>query len=173
MPKVTGKLAASISAIKERAYLGVDPGTQGGMTVIGVDGRPKGFLEFGNVTQHWISEWLNKLSSRFELRAAIEQVHAMPKQGVTAMFTFGKQLGFVQGLIVGARIPYIEVTPQKWQKFFSVPPRKEKTKTEHKKILQSKAHQLFPAYVKDISRAVADSVLIAEYYRLTEVRASA
>jgi crossover junction endodeoxyribonuclease RuvC len=156
MPKLT---AQSI------AFLGVDPGTQGGMTVLGADGRPKGFCEFSKVTEHSIYLWLERVNSRFELRAAIENVHAMPGQGVTAMFTFGKAVGFARGILIALKIPYVEVDPRKWQNFFAIPPRQKKTKTDHKKVIQAKAHQLFPAYVNDITREVADSILIAEWLR--------
>lgn len=168
MPKVTGTL--SVPPIKERAYLGIDPGLSGGMTVLDKEGRPKGFLEFASVSEHWIAEWVMKVNGRFELKAAIELVHAMPGQGVSAMFTFGKALGLVRGLIIGAKIPFIEVDPRKWQNYFQIPKRGDKKKTEHKKILQAKAHQLFPAYVKEISRGTADSTLIAEWLRRSEMK---
>lgn len=163
MPQVTGTKRA-------RAYLGIDPGLSGGMTVIDREGRPKGFLEFASVTEHWIAEWLQKMSGRFELKAAIEDVHSLPKQGVVAMFTFGKSLGLVRGIIIGAKIPFVEVAPQKWQNFFAITKRGKKSKVDHKKLLQTKAHQLFPAYVKEISRGVADSTLIAEWLRREELR---
>lgn len=163
MPKITGFRTA-----KEIAYLGVDPGTQGGMAIIGSDKRPKGFCEFGSATEHSINEWLTRVNQRFQLYAAIENVHAMPGQGVTAMFTFGKALGFVRGVVIAQRIPFIDVDPRKWQNYFAIPPRQKKTKTDHKKVIQAKAHQLFPAYVNETTREVADALLIAEWLRIKE-----
>lgn len=187
MPKVTGKSSDNpkgffqsgeydgispatrklllTSSTKERAYLGVDPGSQGGMTIISKQGKIKGLLPFGNSTAHQISDWLSTMGNTFDLRAALERVHSMPKQGVASSFAFGKATGLVEGMLVAHKIPYIEVTPQKWQKFFSIQPRGEKTKTQHKRLLQAKAHKIYPAYVKEITLSVADSVLIAEWLR--------
>jgi hypothetical protein len=41
---------------------------------------------------------------------------ALPGQGVTSMFSFGRSVGQVEGLLAGARIPVSYVTPQSWQK---------------------------------------------------------
>jgi crossover junction endodeoxyribonuclease RuvC len=49
-------------------------------------------------------------------RVYVEKVHAMPKQGVCSMFTFGTGWGIIRGILAGRRIPYILVTPQQWQK---------------------------------------------------------
>ena len=182
MPKVTGTteydglspatrrlLESQKGIVLERAYLGIDPGSMGGMTVISKDGRIKGILSFKEATLHEIDHFISRMQSRFDLKAALENVHSMPKQGVAAMFTFGKNVGHVEGIIVARKVPYIEVTPQRWQRFFSIPPRKtkdgEKTKSQHKRVLQEKAHKIYPAYVREITLAVADSVLIAEWLR--------
>jgi crossover junction endodeoxyribonuclease RuvC len=50
------------------------------------------------------------------LVAVLEQVHAMPGQGVTSMFSMGEGYGLWRGLFVGLGIPYQLVTPQAWKK---------------------------------------------------------
>lgn len=50
------------------------------------------------------------------IRAALEQVGARPGQGVSAMFSFGQVYGFLRGLLVAHRIPFVLVTPQRWMK---------------------------------------------------------
>ena len=42
----------------------------------------------------------------------------MPKQGVTSMFRFWENFGFIQGLLTAYSIPYELVTPGKWKKAF-------------------------------------------------------
>lgn len=50
----------------------------------------------------------------------LERVGAMPGQGVTSMFKFGENFGFIQGLLTAYSIPYELVTPQKWKKEFQI-----------------------------------------------------
>ena len=56
--------------------------------------------------------------------ACLESVHAMPKQGVTSMFTFGENFGFWKGVLRACCIPYILCTPQRWQKLLDITPAK-------------------------------------------------
>lgn len=52
----------------------------------------------------------------FPLRCAIvEQVNAMPGQGVSSMFRFGQSLGTVVGVLAACSIPIVWVTPAKWK----------------------------------------------------------
>lgn len=46
----------------------------------------------------------------------IEQVHAMPGQGVTSMFGFGRGLGLWEGIAAGLNCQVEVVTPQSWKK---------------------------------------------------------
>lgn len=113
------------------------------------------------------------VSVHFETRVMLEQVNAMPKQGVTSMFTFGRGLGRIEGVIETLRLPYEFVRPQVWQAALRIPPRKKRkqgrktiwleTQPEFKKRLLRKARQLFPRI--DVKLEIADSLLIAEYCR--------
>jgi crossover junction endodeoxyribonuclease RuvC len=53
-------------------------------------------------------------------RAIIERVHAMPGQGVTSVFSFGRSLGVIEGILAANQIPIEWITPQKWKKHFSL-----------------------------------------------------
>ena len=44
----------------------------------------------------------------------IEKVGAMPGQGVSSMFQFGRSVGTIEGIIAALRLPISYVTPQKW-----------------------------------------------------------
>jgi len=50
------------------------------------------------------------------LRAVIEQVGAMPGQGVSSMFAFGAVAGAIEMAVVAAGIPYTKVPPVTWKK---------------------------------------------------------
>lgn len=94
----------------------------------------------------------------------IEKVHAMPKQGVTSMFSFGKGYGIWLGLIAGLWIRVNEVAPQTWKKFWL----KDMPKDKGSAILR--VQQLFPDVnlmpterSRKPSDALADAILIAMY----------
>ena len=104
--------------------LGIDPGLSGGLAVLdeergvpsladlvdmpttvygkgrGIDGR-----ELAGLLREWSPDM-----------AVIESVHAMPKQGVSSTFAFGRGVGIVVGCLLSAGIPFVEVTPRVWQK---------------------------------------------------------
>ena len=50
----------------------------------------------------------------------IERVHAMPGQGVTSMFNFGRSLGCIEGVVAAYRIHTKWPTPQAWKKHFGL-----------------------------------------------------
>jgi crossover junction endodeoxyribonuclease RuvC len=91
--------------------------------------------------------------------AIIEQVHAMPNQGVTSMFNFGLVYGVIQGVISANFIPLKYVTPQTWKKSLQVP--------ADKKLARSRATELFPAYSNQWRKAKedgkAEAAMIALY----------
>ena len=90
--------------------------------------------------------------------AFIEQVGAMPGQGVSSMFNFGKTAGACEGALGALQIPYSTVTPQKWKKHFGLI-------GKDKDMARTVAQQLMPsaplARKKDCGRA--DAILIALY----------
>lgn len=106
------------------------------MQYIGIDIGSKGAL-------CWLHKDEELLFRDFDLRAyiallqevkgpvivAIEKVHAMPKQGVKSMFSFGQRLGEIEGVLLTLSIPYELVRPREWQKTLSMP-----TKTTKKSI---------------------------------------
>lgn len=90
--------------------------------------------------------------------AFIEQVGAMPKQGVSSMFNFGKATGAALGALGALQIPVVEVTPQRWKKQFGLI-------GKEKDMARTYCQQLMPvaplSRVKDGGRA--DALLIALY----------
>lgn len=94
-----------------------------------------------------------------EVFAVIEEVHAMPKQGVSSTFQFGVAFGTCLGVFAGLGIKTKLVTPQTWQKTFRVPKGKEGARVT--------AARLFPLEAKTFARSKdhgrADAALIALY----------
>lgn len=156
--------------LKPEAYhLGIDPGQSGAASLLDKNGKTAlvgggydWFIRFDN-TEHdvanWFKEVLSPLAKDGVVKAVIESVHAMPKQGVSSSFTFGRSYGFLRGMLVGYGIPFQEVTPQKWQKAIGCLSRGDKN------VTKAKAQQLWPYCAKSITHKNADSLLIAEYGR--------
>lgn len=89
----------------------------------------------------------------------IEQVAAMPKQGVSSTFRFGQAYGMTIGVVAALRIPIEYVTPGRWKKHFRLSSDKEESR--------ARALQMWPdrpdlfARKKDHGRA--EAALIARY----------
>ena len=100
--------------------------------------------------------------TRYE--AWIEDVHAMPMQGVTSMFSMGRTLGNLEMVISCNHIPIHWVSPQKWKKEVIFGAGSDKL------ISVSKAQELFPLCKFETERGRkldgrAEAMLIAEYGR--------
>lgn len=147
-------------------YLGVDPGKKGALALISVIG---GETEIGLVPMPEsvkdLLEWVGDIDPLLEGFAILERVHAMPGQGVTSMFTFGRGYGRLETALIAAEIPFEEVDPRRWQKGLGISPRKTKTesKEQFKGRLRLFAQKLFPRV--NVTKDTADAILIAEYCR--------
>ena len=54
------------------------------------------------------------------ITACVEKVGAMPGQGVTSMFNFGKSAGYIEGVLSALGIPYQLVMPKRWKGEFTL-----------------------------------------------------
>ena len=151
-----------------KARIGIDPGAAGACVALLDNGTIKE-IRFGKVTQKEISDFFMDLAFE-DCYCVLELVGAMPGNGNSSMFTFGKNVGFIIGLLVASGIPYQETVPRSWQKALGIQPRfkpkkgepgKEETKPDFKKRLKQKSEQLFPA--QKITTDTADAYLIAEF----------
>ena len=52
----------------------------------------------------------------FLARVYIEDVHAMPGQGVTSMFAFGEAAGLIRGVCAGLKVPVCLISPITWKR---------------------------------------------------------
>ena len=92
--------------------------------------------------------------------AIIEKVGAMPGQGSSSMFQFGRGVGMMEGIVAALQIPIEYVTPQAWQKAVGARDGKDGNR--------QRAAELFPAYAhlfarkKDDGRA--DAALMAWWF---------
>ena len=99
--------------------------------------------------------------SKNEIRVVIEQVSAMPGQGVTSMFNFGQSFGILKGICSAMQLPMFFVRPAKWKKYFNLI-------NSQKDASRTKAIEIFPYFSAQLSKKKdsnkADAILIASFY---------
>jgi crossover junction endodeoxyribonuclease RuvC len=97
--------------------------------------------------------------------AVIERGQAMPRQGASSGFKYGRAVGAIEATIALCNIPLTIIEPTAWKKFHSLHKAPSQTATEVKEASRQRALQLFPAAHRLLSRRMdhgrAEAVLIA------------
>ena len=151
--------------------IGVDPGINGAISIVEnkkildvydtptmIDGKKNkrqiNSAQVSNIFKERLN--LNK-----EVIVVVEQVNAMPGQGVTSMFNFGQSFGVIKGICAAMQLPIYFVRPAKWKKYF------ELINTQ-KDASRTKAIQMFPKISSILSKKKdsnkADAILIASFF---------
>jgi crossover junction endodeoxyribonuclease RuvC len=156
--------------------IGIDPGISGSICFL-EDGIIKDVLEMPTMTEGKKnkkqvngSQIFNEISSRIKtyekknVKVVIEQVSAMPGQGVTSMFNFGQSFGILKGICSAMQLPIYFVRPAKWKKYFNLI-------NSEKDASRTKAIEIFPYFSSNLSKKKdsnkADTILIASYFHET------
>jgi crossover junction endodeoxyribonuclease RuvC len=91
--------------------------------------------------------------------AFVEQVGAMPGQGVSSVFSFGKSYGVVIGTLATLGIPMTFVSPVTWKKGLAVPAAKDGARARASQLMPSAAHN----WQRVMDHGRAEAALIAYY----------
>ena len=160
--------------------IGIDPGISGSICFF-EDGKIVDVIEMPTMTEGKKnkrqvngSQIYNEISKRIikidkkNLRVIIEQVSAMPGQGVTSMFNFGQSFGILKGICSAMQLPMYFVRPAKWKKYFNLI-------NSEKDASRTRAIEIFPYFSGQLSRKKdsnkADAVLIASFFYNTYKKA--
>ena len=153
--------------------IGIDPGISGSICFF-QDGKIIDVVEMPTMTEgkknkkqvngsqifNEISEKIKSLDKE-EIKVVIEQVSAMPGQGVTSMFNFGQSFGILKGICSAMQLPMYFVRPAKWKKYFNLI-------NSEKDASRTRAIEIFPYFSGQLSRKKdsnkADAILIASFY---------
>jgi len=96
-----------------------------------------------------------------DIKVIIEQVSAMPGQGVTSMFNFGQSFGVLKGICSAMQLPLYFVRPAKWKKYFNLI-------NSEKDASRTKAIEVFPYISQQLSKKKdankADAILISSFF---------
>ena len=143
----------------DKVFVGIDPGKSGAIAVL----YPNGSIETQPFNSTNYVDILKGLENQ-EVMCCLEKVSAMPGQGVVSMFNFGHNLGFIEGVLQTAGIPYQLVPPQTWKKEFSLSSDKNKSIEVCQKLFP-KVSLLATERSRKPSDGIAEAVLMAEYAR--------
>ena len=153
--------------------IGIDPGTSGSICFF-QDGKIIDVVEMPTMTEgkknkkqvngsqifNEISFRIKKLDKK-DIKVVIEQVSAMPGQGVTSMFNFGQSFGILKGICSAMQLPMYFVRPAKWKKYFNLI-------NSEKDASRTRAIEIFPYFSGQLSRKKdsnkADAILISSFY---------
>ena len=103
-------------------------------------------------------------ASTDEVAVVVEQVNAMPGQGVTSMFNFGQTFGAIKGVCAALNLPIFFVRPSKWKKHFElINSSIDSSRTKTIEMYPSLSNQL--SKKKDVNKS--DAILIARFYSET------
>ena len=153
--------------------IGIDPGISGSICFF-QDGKIVDVVEMPTMTEgkknkkqvngsQIVNEILEKIKEldKREIKVVIEQVSAMPGQGVTSMFNFGQSFGILKGICSAMQLPMYFVRPAKWKKYFNLI-------NSEKDASRTRAIEIFPYFSGQLSRKKdsnkADAILIASFY---------
>ena len=101
-----------------------------------------------------------------EVAVVVEQVNAMPGQGVTSMFNFGQTFGAIKGVCAALQLPIFFVRPSKWKKHFELI-------NSSKDSSRTKAIEMYPKLSNQLAKKKkdnkSDTILIARFFSETRL----
>ena len=147
-------------------YIGIDAGSvSGALGAIDHDSNYVSSFMIDHKDKHILalvfkSRILSIVDPKIGAQICMEQVHAMPQQGISSTWNFARAVGVISA-VCELTFPnsFTLVSPQRWKKHFNL--------TADKNEALDLARKLFPKaslkLKKDINRA--EALLIAEYWR--------
>ena len=154
--------------------IGIDPGISGSISflengkiieVIDMPTMADGKKNKKQLNSAHLAQYIeNNILDVNKTIVVVEQVNAMPGQGVTSMFNFGQTFGAIKGISAALKLPIFFVRPSKWKKHFELlKASKDASRTKTIEMYPSLADKL--SRKKDVNKS--DAILIARFYNET------
>lgn len=165
-------------------YVGIDPGSVSGCIALiyTTDGNIKKIdtIEFAkHTTKEWYNilkilikngfpgEYINSIHTNgfldgiYKVHCTLEKVHSFPGMSAQSTFAFAKNVGNIEMTLLALNIPFKEVTPQVWMKYYNLKKMKDESKPDWKRRLREYLQRILPDI--KITNNIADAILIAYY----------
>jgi len=151
-------------------FMGIDPGAFGAVAILDKDSRElvvidmptlkvkRGPRVVNQVDAHMLAEAVRPHVTGNE-KALLEKTWAMPGQGVSSTYAFGRAAGIVEGVLAGLSVPFQLIPPATWTKSMRTFGGKDGSRQRAQELFPDYAH-LF-ARKKDDGRA--EAALLACY----------
>ena len=150
--------------IQDKIFIGIDPGKNGGVAIINEITNHEPIITFRcpktprDMSLSLMSTIPTDVSYD-DVIVLIEHVHAMPKNGVVSMFSFGQNLGQWEGILGSFEVNVVYAGPRKWMEHYDCKPGMDKR--DRKRYLRGLAENLFPNVKMTFN--ISDALLIANY----------
>ena len=156
--------------------IGIDPGLSGAIAVM-EDNKVLNIFDIpvmseGKKNKRQLNSALlvnllkKNINKEEEVAVVVEQVNAMPGQGVTSMFNFGQTFGALKGICAALELPIFFVRPSKWKKHFEL-------LNSSKDASRTKAIEMYPKLSSQLSKKKdvnkSDAILIARFFSETRL----
>ena len=155
--------------------IGIDPGLSGAIAilennkVLNVFDMPvmsEGKKNKRQLNSALLSNLIKENIGNAEVAIVVEQVNAMPGQGVTSMFNFGQTFGAIKGICAALELPIFFVRPSKWKKHFDlINSSKDSSRTKVIEMYPKMSNLLLKK--KDVNKS--DAILIARFFSETRL----
>ena len=156
--------------------IGIDPGLSGAIAIL-ENNKVLNLFDMPVMSEgkknkkqlnssHLVNIIKENINQKEEIAVVVEQVNAMPGQGVTSMFNFGQTFGAIKGLCAALELPIYFVRPSKWKKHFElINSSKDASRTKVIEMYPKLSNQLTKK--KDVNKS--DAILIARYFSETRL----
>ena len=157
--------------------IGIDPGLSGAIAIL-ENNKVLNLFDMPVMSEgkknkrqlnssHLVNLIKENIEQNEEVAVVVEQVNAMPGQGVTSMFNFGQTFGAIKGVCAALELPIFFVRPSKWKKHFElINSSKDASRTKVIEMYPTLSGQL--AKKRDVNKS--DAVLIAKFYFETKLK---
>tara|TARA_B100000767_G_scaffold219090_1_gene207127 strand:- start:217 stop:642 length:426 start_codon:yes stop_codon:yes gene_type:complete len=135
--------------------IGIDPGLSGGIAILennkvkslfDMPVMPEGKKNKRQLNSAQLAKLIkDSIKDKSEVSVIVEQVNAMPGQGVTSMFNFGQTFGAIKGVCAAIGLPIFFVRPSKWKKHFELI-------NSSKDASRTKAIEMYPSLSNELSK---------------------
>ena len=135
--------------------IGIDPGLSGGIAILednkvqqlfDMPVMPEGKKNKRQLNSAQLVKLIkDNIINKEEVAVIVEQVNAMPGQGVTSMFNFGQTFGAIKGVCAALSLPIFFVRPSKWKKHFELI-------NSSKDASRTKAIEMYPTLSNELSK---------------------
>ena len=157
--------------------IGIDPGLSGAIAILennkvekifDIPVMPEGKKNKRQLNSAQLVKLLrNNISKNEDVSVVVEQVNAMPGQGVTSMFNFGQTFGAIKGVCAALELPIFFVRPSKWKKHFELI-------NSSKDASRTKVIEMYPSFSKQLEKKKdvnkSDAILIARFFAETRLK---